>query len=736
MVSETIDSYAKRAMLRYGRTVVEQRLESYRAQNFPNYEITQDGQVLAIKNGRYLRQTISKQGYLRVSLSNVDGVRYTFAVHRLVALTWIPRVIGKNIVNHLDGNKSNNHSHNLEWVTQQENSQHAVDTGLTQTNRNVRVAKYTVGGKFLQVYASLKQAALAVGLSSGNICSVIKGIQKTAGGFQWAGLQTNGKPLLKLPPVKPKILTKVPVAQYTTNGQLVRVFDSIREAASFVGCTDGNICAVLSGRTSTANGFKWRYLKDSTRKITATVTSKLRDNKHINHCRRVSMGVTHNAIDANFFVNYEIEKDGRVWSLLSKKFLKTRVSSVGYAQVCLSSNGNTKTFLVHRLVALAWLPRIVGKNIVNHKDGNKVNNHASNLEWSTPSDNTQHAWKTGLSVPSVVSIAQYSESGKFLRVFDSMTAAAQQAGCSVGNIGGVARGERSLAGGFQWAYLQGNGKPLSKLPPVKPLRVPVAQYTKNGKFLRVFVSVKEAAEIVGCNAGTISSVLVSRTNTAGGCQWARLQSNGTPLPKLPPVKPTLAQVAQYTISGKFLCVFGSIAAAANSVGCAASGISAVLAGKGQTLKYFRWARLQGNGKLLAKLPPLELPKTTPVAQYTISGKFLRVYNSFNEAATVVGCGQNSIRGVVAGRRNSVCGFRWARLSKNNRPLPKLPPLSKSQPQMKPVRNITTGEIFTTHEEICAAGYLPTCVAAVVAGKSHTHAGCCWQKITGENNGNY
>ena len=65
--------------------------------------------------------------------------------------------------------------------------------------------------------------------------------------------------------------------------------------------------------------------------------------------------------------------------------------SDGYLFVFLHKNNSQNIYRVHRLVAETFIPRIEGKNVVNHKDCNRGNNTVENLEWCTPLENTRHA---------------------------------------------------------------------------------------------------------------------------------------------------------------------------------------------------------------------------------------------------------------------------------------------------------------------------------------------------------
>lgn len=101
---------------------------------------------------------------------------------------------------------------------------------------------------------------------------------------------------------------------------------------------------------------------------------------------------------------YLISTHGRVFSLNymhqrgNVRQLRTSIDKDGYELIIINYNKKTYGFGIHRLVALHFIPNFDEyKTQVNHKDCNKLNNHYSNLEWTTPKENIDHAWRHNLS---------------------------------------------------------------------------------------------------------------------------------------------------------------------------------------------------------------------------------------------------------------------------------------------------------------------------------------------------
>lgn len=98
----------------------------------------------------------------------------------------------------------------------------------------------------------------------------------------------------------------------------------------------------------------------------------------------------------NGYENYLISKSGLVYSIKAKKLLKPTIDYKGYYRVKLYSKGSTKTFSLHRLVALNYIENPDNKPQINHINGIKSDNKVSNLEWVTNRENTIHAIQNGL----------------------------------------------------------------------------------------------------------------------------------------------------------------------------------------------------------------------------------------------------------------------------------------------------------------------------------------------------
>lgn len=100
------------------------------------------------------------------------------------------------------------------------------------------------------------------------------------------------------------------------------------------------------------------------------------------------------------FPDYLISNHGRVYSSKTDTILKARPSGWGYLQVMLSDGHNRQTTKsIHIMVAETFVPGWDESLEPNHKDGNKANNHESNLEWETKKGNNKHAIDTGLRTP-------------------------------------------------------------------------------------------------------------------------------------------------------------------------------------------------------------------------------------------------------------------------------------------------------------------------------------------------
>ena len=169
---------------------------------------------------------------------------------------------------------------------------------------------------------------------------------------------------------------------------------------------------------------------------------------------------------------YEIREDGTIYSLVNnagnpkEPTLKAQgLCANGYMSISLQLDGKTRVKSVHRLIAEAFVPNPDNKPVVNHINGIKTDNRASNLEWVTHSENDLHAYKTGLRKatrpmlgvkggdnPLAKRIGQYTMEGHLVKEWDSIVDTKKE-GFNTGCIGHVLKGTRKHHKNFKWAYL-------------------------------------------------------------------------------------------------------------------------------------------------------------------------------------------------------------------------------------------------------------------------------------------
>lgn len=157
-----------------------------------------------------------------------------------------------------------------------------------------------------------------------------------------------------------------------------------------------------------------------------------------------------------------VDKLGRCRTVLPIK-RKIQKLKIGYLAVDLNVNGGKEKKFVHRLIAEAFLPNPENKQTVNHKDGNKLNNDISNLEWVTYSENNKHATDTGLRKspwidkfgeehPNSKPVIQLDKNGNVLNRFTCAREANRKTGINYKYISRCCLGERMSTGGFIWKF--------------------------------------------------------------------------------------------------------------------------------------------------------------------------------------------------------------------------------------------------------------------------------------------
>lgn len=146
---------------------------------------------------------------------------------------------------------------------------------------------------------------------------------------------------------------------------------------------------------------------------------------------------------------YAIDKYGNIWSYRKNMFLKPFLAR-GYHKVRLYKDGSSKQFLVHRLVAKAFIPNPHKLPQINHKDENKKNNFVDNLEWCDTKYNINYG-SHNRNVSKKHCKKVYCV--ELNTTFESAKEAAEKLGIFKSNIAKCCKGKYKTTGGYHWKYV-------------------------------------------------------------------------------------------------------------------------------------------------------------------------------------------------------------------------------------------------------------------------------------------
>lgn len=174
--------------------------------NFEDYQVSNYGRVKSLKYGKEkILKFKEDKGYLRVGLYNDENNNSKMLVHVLVAQVFLNKEkfkympyeskdevdINKLEVNHIDGNKQNNHVNNLEWSTKSYNQKHSYIIGLKKSKigydnyRSKPIIQSDLNGKFVKEWANKREIERTLGYANSNINACCKHKRKTAYGYIW-----------------------------------------------------------------------------------------------------------------------------------------------------------------------------------------------------------------------------------------------------------------------------------------------------------------------------------------------------------------------------------------------------------------------------------------------------------------------------------------------------------------------------------------------------------------------
>lgn len=223
---------------------------------------------------------------------------------------------------------------------------------------------------------------------------------------------------------------------------------------------------------------------------------------------------------------YQVSIDGDVksldrWANGKEKILKSKIGSSGYLLVGLRKDGKSKSFLVHRLVAQAWIPNPDNLPCVNHKDENPSNNRVENLEWCTYEYNLNYgtAQQRRAEKQSKAVVGIKPDTGEVVAEFPSAAEAGRN---GYQDVSRCCLGKSKTCKGLIWYYKGTSDEEINRRIAEyrhnEEITKPVVALDMLGRIIHAFSSTAEAGRN-GYNQGNVVSCCRGKLKTYKGLIW-------------------------------------------------------------------------------------------------------------------------------------------------------------------------------------------------------------------------
>ena len=269
-------------------------------------------------------------------------------------------------------------------------------------------------------------------------------------------------------------------------GEKIKYFKTMSSAGLFIAGTkkaSSGISGCSRGKLKSSYGYKW-----------------IRDTKNIYDIEKSKkMNEKWELFETNDIHKYYISNYGRIRN--NTKLLTPYKHRSGYYHSFI----NKKTMRIHRLVAKYFVLNPNNYKMVNHIDGNKLNNHHTNLEWCTNRQNTIHAMNNGL-ISTIKKVVRFTEDGDIIKIYNTTTDAGKDIGVCASAINKCCKGIHLSCGEDRnrYKYIDDNDdidnmKISDKYllwVKSKPLKraIKIACYDKDNNLLKIYKSAQEVAD--------------------------------------------------------------------------------------------------------------------------------------------------------------------------------------------------------------------------------------------------